>query len=321
MTLVMSFGACSDSGDSKSSGNLKGNFRKSTELTIIFSSDLLGKIRSCGCSIEDVGGVGRRTTYVKQIRKTAKNLLVLDVGDAFSLDLSYIMSEAELTFESFNLMGLDVFTPGEMEFIFGLPFLQSLAANAKFDIVAANIVFEDSGKPVFGPPYVVRELKGGIKVAITGVLDELVRFPGYIDRSSFRVDPTEKALKSILPAMKREADFLILLSHMGIERTEELLGKVKDFDIAIVGHGKPVIKREVKVGKTLVLGTGGLGQYIGVITLVLDPSGNYTQGRLRQVQLTSKNYDLDKEVKNLFYMYGLSLTDKELKKAGKSEGR
>ncbi|MBN2183939.1 MAG: bifunctional metallophosphatase/5'-nucleotidase [Candidatus Krumholzibacteriota bacterium] len=289
-----------------------------TELTILFSSDLLGKVRSCGCTLEEVGGLGRRTSYADHVRKSTENLLIVDAGDAFSLDLSYLKSEAELTFESFNIMGLDVFTPGELDFIFGLQFLQTLAENSSFDIVSANMVFTDTGEPLFGKRYVVKEFKGGIKVAVTGILDESVRFPGYIDKSMFRVDPAEKALKSVLPAMKREADFLILLSHMGIERTEDLLSRIADFDIAVVGHGKPLIKDQYLVGKTMMLATGGLGQYIGSISLELDKSGNYTEGLLSQVQLTSKKYQVDPRIEELFHLYELPLTDKEFHKKGKS---
>ncbi len=287
------------------------------ELTILFSSDLLGRIRSCGCTVEDVGGLGRRASYTKRIRATAKNLLVLDAGDAFSLDMGYSQTEAEFTFESFNIIGLDVFTPGEMEFIFGLPFLQALAENSRFDIISANIILEDTGEPVFEKKYVVRELKGGLRVAITGVLDDTVRFPGYIDRTLFRIEPVESTLKSIIPAMKHDADFLILLSHMGEERTMELLERVKDFDVAVIGHDKPVIKREQKVGKTLLLATGGQGQYLGSMTMYLDSAGDFTQGRLRQIMLTSKEHEVDPEIAELLRLYGLPATDKEKAKIGK----
>lgn len=287
-------------------------------LTIVYSSDLQGKVRSCGCTHEDVGGLGRRATFTREVRETAKNLLVLDVGDAFGLDLSFTKDEAELTFECFELIGLDAFTPGEADFIYGLPFLVSLAENASFDFVAANILDAGTKEPVFGPHYVVRELKGGIRVAITGVLDDSVRFPGYIDRSSFEVAPVEKTLRGMLPKMREDADFLILLSHMGIERTKTLLGSVTDFDIAVIGHDNPIVKEEDKVGKTLILGTGGKGQYIGRITLNLSPEGGYTRGSMRLIPLSSNDFEIDAGVKDLFNIYEVPLTDKELKK--KTEG-
>ncbi|MBU8923130.1 MAG: hypothetical protein KOO63_15030 [Bacteroidales bacterium] len=292
--------------------------KKPADLTILFSNDLLGKIRSCGCLVEDTGGLGRRTSYIKNVRKGVRNVLVLDAGDAFSLDLGYSKEEAQLTFDAFDIMGLDVFTPGEMEFIFGLPFIQALAENVSFDIVAANVILRRTDEPVFGKRYVIRELEGGLKVGITGVLDEVMRFPAYIDKSEFMIEPAEKVLRKVVADMKKEADFLILISHMGQERTEGILEIIDDFDIALVGHGKPGIKGEVKVGKTLLLGTAGEGQYIGNMKLTLNSSGEYVYGRLRHVQLLSKNYELDRDIEDLFRLYKLPLTDKELNKPGRS---
>ncbi|MBN2071987.1 MAG: bifunctional metallophosphatase/5'-nucleotidase [Candidatus Krumholzibacteriota bacterium] len=317
LVLAMLISQVGCSGSEKKKRKLSG----STEITILFSSDMLGKVRSCGCTVLDVGGLGRRTSYADRVRASSKNLLIIDAGDAFSLDLAYLQSEAEITFESFNIMGLDVFTPGELEFIFGLPFLQALAENASFDIVSANIISTETGEPLFGKSFVVKEYEGGIRIAITGVLDEAVRFPGYIDKSGFRVEPAEKTLKKILPAMKREADFLILLSHMGVDRTEDLLTRIQDFDIALVGHGKPLIKEQKMAGRTLLLATGGLGQYIGTITLKISPGGKYTSGLLSQIQLTSEKYEIDPRIRDLFYQYDLPLTDKEFRKKGKSVER
>ena len=104
-------------------------------MTILFSSDLLGKIRSCGCTVDDTGGLGRRATYVEEIRAKDGHVLVLDAGDAFSIDLSYSQAEADLTWDAFNLMRLDAFTPGETELVFGLPYLERLAERAEFDIL------------------------------------------------------------------------------------------------------------------------------------------------------------------------------------------
>ena len=282
---------------------------KKSGLTILFSSDLLGMIRSCGCAEGDTGGLGRRATYTKGVREHARNLLVLDAGDAFSLDLSFSKEEAQVTLESFSLMGVDVFTPGENEFIFGLPFLQAAAENASFETIAANVVDPSSAEPIFGAAFTVRELSGGIRVASTGVLDDAIRFPSYIDRSLFRVDPVEESLRRIIPQMQQEADFLILLSHMGVKRTRDLLDRVDEFDIAVVGHGKPLMKTVEKVGKTLLIGTGGLGQYIGQMDMIIAAGGEIEYSRFRLVPL-SEDLRIDIRVRDLFEAYGLAITDK-----------
>jgi len=284
--------------------------KETASVSILFSSDMLGKIRSCGCTIEDSGGLGRRMTYTEEVRSGGREVLVLDAGDAFSLDLSFSKKEAELALEAYSMIGVDVFTPGETEFIFGLPFLKSAAENAGFEMIAANVIDPVTGKPVFGREYTVRTLEGGLRVAITGVLDETIRFPAYIDRSGFEIEPAESTLGKLAARMRNDADFLVLLSHMGIERTKDMLSRIDDFDIAVIGHGKPLMKRNETVGRTLLLATGGLGQYIGRVDMELSPSEGMKYGRMRLIPLPDE-IAIHPEIKELFRAYGVPLTDKE----------
>ena len=282
------------------------------ELTVIFSSDLLGLIRSCGCAVADNGGLGRRATYIEEARDKYPNLIVLDAGDAMSLDLSYSQKEADLTWDALALMETDVFTPGEIDFIYGLSYLKGAAERTGLDMIAANIVDAETGEPVFGSLYKVVEVEGGLRIGIIGILDDAIRFPGYIDMSLFRVEPVRETLERVLPELKREADFLILLSHLGRERSIELAEEIPEFDLVIVGHGKPLIKQLVQKGKTIVAATG-MGQYLGKIELTLDGSGNYLTGSYSLIRLKAE-IGVHPRVKDLFDYYGLELTEKERKK-------
>ncbi len=281
-------------------------------LTVIFSSDLLGLIRSCGCAVADNGGLGRRATYIENARERYPNLIVLDAGDAMSLDLSYSQQEADLTWDALALMGLDAFTPGEIDFIYGLPYLKRAVQKTGLEMLAANIVDAGTGEPVFGSLYKIVEIEGGIRIGITGVLDDAIRFPGYIDDTPFRVEPVRETLAGMLPELKEKADFLILLSHLGRDRSIELAEAFPDFDLVIVGHGRPLIKQLVQKGKTLVAGTG-MGQYLGRIELTLDGSGNYLTGTYSLVTLEAK-IEVHQGVKDLFDYYDLELTEKEKNK-------
>lgn len=303
MLALTAGGSCSKSDDRAPAG-------EPARLTLLFSSDMLGKIRSCGCTDDDAGGLARRATATRQIRERTENLLVLDAGDAFSLDLSFTKEEASLTIDAFSAMGVDAMTPGENEFIFGLPFLQAAAQNASFSMLAANVLDPESGGPVFGVPYIVRELPGGTRVAVTGVLDETIRFPSYIDRSLFRIEPAAETLRGLLPRMRREADFLILLSHLGVGRTKTLLAEVEGFDLAVIGHGKPLMKEAERAGGALLLGTGGLGRYLGRIDLRLGADGSLRHGRVQLINL-GEEYARDPVVVELFRQYAVPLTDAE----------
>ncbi len=284
------------------------------ELTVVFSSDLLGKVRSCGCVIEDMGGLGRWATFTGRVRESVDNLIVVDAGDAFGAELSFTEKEAELAFDAMNVVGLDAFTPGETEFVFGLPFLRDVASRAKFAIVAANIVDPETGEGIFGAPYTIKTLNGGLRVAITGVLDDAIRFPAYIDVSKFRVSARDRnGQEASFPSSGRRPISSIVLSHMGMERSLELARQVGDFDLVVVGHGKPVVKQLEKQGKSIMLATGGSGQYMGRIDLSLSAAGVIEQGQMKLLPLDD-SIPLNQEVKDLFMQYGVPLTDKEMDK-------
>ncbi|HEY5133830.1 MAG TPA: hypothetical protein VII85_09115, partial [Candidatus Krumholzibacteriaceae bacterium] len=142
---------------------------------------------------------------------------------------------------------------------------------------------------------------------------DAIRFPAYIDASKFKVLPAFETLKRIVPDMKTQADFLIVLSHMGMERSRELAREIPDFDLVVVGHGKPVIKKLEKEGKTIMLATGGSGEYIGRIDLSLSSAGVIAKGEMRLLPLDD-SIPLDKKVVDIFRQYGAPLTDKAMDK-------
>jgi 5'-nucleotidase/UDP-sugar diphosphatase len=285
---------------------------KSEDLTVIFSSDLLGKVRSCGCMQKDMGGLGKRATYTENACASAENCIVVDAGDAFGPGLDFSQSEARLTFDAMNLMNLTALSPGETDFVFGLPFLQELAKQSAFPLVSANIVDPATGNPVFGSAFTVVRLKGGLRVGIAGVLDDAIKFPAYIDRSKFTVLPPVETLKKLVPEMRRQADFLVLLSHMGLDRSIDLAEQIPDFDLIVVGHGKPIIKQLERHGKSILLATGGDGQYVGRIDLTLSPKGAITRGQLQTIPLEDP-LEIHPGVRDLFVKYGIALTEKEVK--------
>jgi len=282
---------------------------RAAETTLLFSSDLLGHVRSCGCVVKDMGGLPRRATYVEGVRASIDNLVMVDAGDAFGPELDYAQKEADLTFESYTVMGLDAFTPGETDFVFGLPFLEELAKRVTFNVVAANLVDPATGQPIFGKTYAIKELKGGLRVGITGILDESIRFPAYIDASRFKVLPAAETLKKLMPELRKNADFLVLLSHAGVDRSKALASEVPGFDLVVIGHGEPIIKDLQKSGGATMLATGGAGQFIGRIDLKLSGAGKIESGQMNLVPIED-TIELSSAVTELFKKYGVELTDK-----------
>lgn len=280
------------------------------ELVILYSSDLLGNIRSCGCAEKDMGGLGRWATYVESSRRGVDNLIFLNAGDLFSSKLSFSQREAELTLEALSLMGLDALTPGELDLLFGLRFLRETGRRSGLDILAANLIDAETGETAFGIPYKIIELERGFRVGVTGILDETATFPSYIDTSKFELIPADRALSRIIPKLKSETDYLVLLSHLGSKKSRELAKKLQDFDLIVVGHGKPVVKKIEKEGKTVLVGAGGGGQYLGRLRLSISGSGEHEAVAIKLVPILEE-INLHPGVKDLFDQYGVNLTEKE----------
>ena len=75
------------------------------------------------------GGVARRATLVKRIRKENPNTLLVDAGDVFQGTPYFNFYKGEVEYKSMSLIGYDVVTLGNHDFDNGV---DALAAAMKF---------------------------------------------------------------------------------------------------------------------------------------------------------------------------------------------
>ena len=74
---------------------------KPERLAIVYTNDVRGEIRSCGCASHDLGGLGRRTTFMRVFRDTTTaDVLLVVAGDFFSASINYGKEKAELAMKS-----------------------------------------------------------------------------------------------------------------------------------------------------------------------------------------------------------------------------
>src|SRR5699024_2659585 len=74
------------------------------------------------------------------------------------------------------------------EFNFGKGILQAAVDESNFPWLSANTLDVNTDKPVFGPPYIMKTLEGGIRVAIVGVTTHYIpnwEAPGHIEGYHF----------------------------------------------------------------------------------------------------------------------------------------
>src|SRR5437868_3013501 len=114
------------------------------------------------------GGVARRATLVKRVRKENPNTLMVDAGDVFQGTPYFNFYKGEVEYKSMSLIGYDVVTLGNHDFDNGVEGLVSAMKFANFDFVSANYDFRGTPLETRFKPYVVRTF-GNVRVGLFGL--------------------------------------------------------------------------------------------------------------------------------------------------------
>lgn len=168
-------------------------------------------------------------------------------------------SKTGFIMDMMQLMGYDAVTVGEREFTYGYKNFLDLAKKRKLTIVSANIHDKKTGKLLWKPYVVTKKL--GEKVAIAGLISRTVPL-GPAQDSTIVDDPLVVAQK-LIPEMRKKADVVVLLAHMGRVDAEDLASQVKGIDVLVVSHHPGLVLTSRKINQTISVASGEQGQNIG----------------------------------------------------------
>ncbi len=256
-----------------------------------------------------VGRIARFSTLVTDIRnENPGRTLLLHAGDDFSrADIPVIYSGGEISIRLMHTMGCDAFTPGNGDFYFGLENLLDVTRQARFPIVSANLFLRKTGKLIFAP-YTIKDV-AGVKVAILGLGFVKTEHPSCwtVD---FR-DPVEIA-RQYAPELRKKADLVIALTHIGVEEDQRLASQVPDIDIIIGGHSHTVLETPISIsrpggsGCVRVVQAGEYYKFLGRLDLhfIPGPTGKATLDRFRGCLIkVGKPIKPDKSIKTIIREY------------------
>lgn len=235
------------------------------------------------------GGAARMKTFLDQEREKLKgqNVLNLSAGDLFQGSLFYTTYKGAATAEIMNTFGYDAMAVGNHEFDDGPEVLSNFIDKAQFPIISGNT--DVSAESVLAgrvPGYIVKEV-GGEKIAIVSVLatdtDE-TSAPG----PNVKFANEEDYLGKVIPEIEAEGvNKIIVLSHVGYIRDQEIAAAVPGIDVIVGGHSHTFLsasdpKREGQY-PTWVTGPDGTlvpivqayaySRYIGELTVDFDGKG------------------------------------------------
>ncbi len=287
-------------------------------LTLIYTNDMRGEVRSCGCAAKDYGGLGRRATYVQAVRDTASNVVLVESGGFFGADLNYGREKAELTLKSLGLMNYDAIVVGEEDLAFGLDYLVKRAQADRLPVLGANLYMAD-GTLAFSPRKVVTTA-GGLKVGMIGVLDPALTLPPKAQQEKVVAKPMQPEVARHVSALRDSVDLVVLVAHVPRAKAMQLASDNPGIDLIVHGHDGRPVRRLKPRGNAYLLQVSDKGRYVGKAYVELADGGGVAAIQNAADAMTKTFVD-DEAVAALFRSYDLTVADREREKALANVGR
>ncbi|MFO7609104.1 MAG: multiheme c-type cytochrome [Candidatus Krumholzibacteriia bacterium] len=258
--------------------------------------------------------MARRATILDEIWQGNDPVLLLDGGDLFGPRRRDEQHQTEFLCAVTGDFAYDAIGLGEQDLNYGLKFLRRMMTEHRLPFTSANV--RDTTGALILPEYLVVE-RGGIRFGIVSVLDpsqRIVTLTG--EEGAYVVADPVATLREVLPRLRREAQTVVLVGHLGEATTETVLREVKGIDLAVVGHTFRNLTRERLVDDTIVLGSAYEGRYIGRASVFLrDTDGKVMAVEVKTTALDEKVAD-DPAMLQRVEAYKQSLIDfKEAKRA------
>jgi hypothetical protein len=242
----------------------------SDHLNLIFSHNINGETHPCGCRNFPLGGLPQVKGALYETRKKAPTLYV-DSGDALFpstqvpkfLEKSQLFTAKKIA-ESFDLNGLDFFTPGDQDFAFGVDFLGSISKSYKFKFIISNI---KENKIIKSSRFETVKFAGQTLVFL-GVLNPELIQPEYKHMFVSIEQGLDNTLKELKEKYKDLRNLkIILLSHSGMDKDKLIAKAYQDIDWIIGAHSQAFTQMSVDIQKTRIVQVLSRNHYLGKVDL------------------------------------------------------
>jgi hypothetical protein len=267
------------------------------QLALVFTGELDGYIEPCGCAgLENqLGGLKRRHTFIKQMQKDGWPLALFDVGGLVKragsqTDIKYrfaLESLAEIGYQAVGIGASDLKVSAD-----ALAYALKNFEPGVNPIVTANVgVFglDVSVLEGFTRPYRVIEV-GGKRIGVTSVLGAKHR-DAFKNLGDITVSDPVEALSKVAPELAaKQCDLQVLLVHGDPQEADELARKFPQFQIVAAAGGaeEPPARPGKIAGSTAArIEAGHKGMYAIVLGVFDDPDPK-KQYRYQRVPLDSR---------------------------------
>jgi hypothetical protein len=265
------------------------------EITILYTGDTHAMLYPCICPKEADGGIARRLTLLKQLKKKYPQALILDSGgyfaggllDEYTQNTDLDMERTRINLKAMELAHYDAAGVGSDELNFGEKFFLENIGSSPIAHLSCNLKSEKV------LPYMIKEVSG-VKIGIIGVTTIHARQK----QEKFQVfEPKSKLDEAIAAAKSAGANIIVVLSRLNENEELNIINETPEIDILISGHSRPNSEPAYKAGQILVLKPSWQGRRIG--KLVFDIKNNKVVNyKAEELRLSDKVAD-DPQIKTI----------------------
>ena len=238
------------------------------EITILYTGDSHAMIYPCNCPKEPDGGVARRSTLVKEIRKANPHALLLDSGgffgggvlDEYTQNTQLDSFRTKINLKAMELMRYDAVALGDDVFNFGKEFFQEGIDKTNLTFLSCNL---KAGKVL---PYLIKDILG-TKIGIIAVspLSANSKAGGLI-----LSEPRSAVAKGVASLKNSGAEIIVLLSQLGESEDLNLINDIQGIDCLITGRSRLREEPFSKTGNTLILRPAWQARRLGKLSLTVE---------------------------------------------------
>ena len=256
-------------------------------IKILGTSDIHGRVVpwSYGADVEDKSGsYAQIATYVKDVRKNNKNVVLVEVGDAIQDNQIDVFAKDKKYYKDhpipkvLNEMNYDIFVLGNHEFNFGMKALDEILKDIKAKKLTANFYHKKNDKRYIDATTIIE--KDGVKLGIIGLSTPMsAKFEedtGNLKDMKF-TSPTEEARIQVEKLKAKGVDAIIAVTHMGIDNENnipdtgmrDVINAVDGIDVVIAGHMHKDVPSET-IKNTLITEPHRYGTVVSEVDLTFD---------------------------------------------------
>ena len=256
-------------------------------IKLLGTSDIHGRVVpwSYGADVEDKSGsYAQIATYVKDVRKNNKNVVLVEVGDAIQDNQIDVFAKDKKYYKDhpipkvLNEMNYDIFVLGNHEFNFGMKALDEILKDIKAKKLTANFYHKKNDKRYIDATTIIE--KDGVKLGIIGLSTPMsAKFEedtGNLKDMKF-TSPTEEARTQVEKLKAKGVDAIIAVTHMGIDNENnipdtgmrDVINAVDGIDVVIAGHMHKDVPSET-IKNTLITEPHRYGTVVSEVDLTFD---------------------------------------------------